>query len=127
MATSHYFQSGVPGGRSSEQLLIEDLIIECMKIYGFDTYYLPRKTVYEDGILNEDALNKYDDAYALEMYMQNVTGFEGDGDLLTKFGVEIKLELSVFIILLPSKNNVFDLSKILILNSFELRLFVILK
>ena len=65
MATSHYFQSGVPGGRSSEQLLIEDLIIECMKIYGFDTYYLPRKTVYEDGILNEDALNSYDDAYAL--------------------------------------------------------------
>ena len=90
MATSHYFQSGVPGGRSSEQLLIEDLIIECMKIYGFDTYYLPRKTVYEDGILNEDALNSYDDAYALEMYMQNVTGFEGDGDLLTKFGVEIR-------------------------------------
>lgn len=90
MATSHYFQSGIPGGRSSEQLLIEDLIIECMKIYGFDTYYLPRTTVYVDGILNEDALNSYDSAYALEMYMQNVNGFEGDGDLLTKFGVEIR-------------------------------------
>jgi len=90
MATSFYFQSGIPGGRSSEQLLMEDLIIECLKIYGFDTYYLPRNAVNEDVILGEDTLNNYESAYPLEMYMQNVSGFEGDGDLMTKFGVEIR-------------------------------------
>lgn len=90
MATSHYFQTGIPGGRNSEQLLMEDIIIECLKIYGFDVYYMPRSTVYEDDILLEDALNTYNSAYPVEMYMQNVNGFEGDGDLLTKFGVEIR-------------------------------------
>ena len=90
MATNFFFQSGIPGGRSSEQLLMEDIIIECLKIYGFDTYYLPRHAMNEDMILGEDVLNKYSSAYPLEMYMQNVTGFEGDGDLMTKFGVEIR-------------------------------------
>ena len=69
---------------------MEDIIIECLKIYGFDTYYLPRHAVNEDVILGEDTLNNYEHAYALEMYMQNVSGFEGDGDLMTKFGVEIR-------------------------------------
>jgi hypothetical protein len=90
MATNFYFQSGIPGGRSSEQLLMEDIIIECLKIYGFDAYYLPRHAVNEDLILGEDTLNKYSSAYPLEMYMQNTSGFEGDGDLMTKFGVEIR-------------------------------------
>lgn len=97
MATSHYFQSGIPGGRSSEQLLMEDLIIECMKIYGFDVYYMPRQTVYQDNILNEDVLNKYDFAYPLEMYMSSNLGFEGEGDLLTKFGVEVR-DTATFIV-----------------------------
>lgn len=90
MPTNFYFQAGVPGGRSSEQLLVEDLIIECLKIYGFDVYYLPRKAMNEDLVLGEDPLNKFSNAFMLEMYMQNITGFEGDGDLLTKFGVEIR-------------------------------------
>ena len=90
MATNFYFQSGVPGGRSSEQLLMEDIIIECLKIYGFDVYYIPRASVNEDDILTEDPLNKYSNAYPLEMYLSNITGFEGEGDLLTKFGVEIR-------------------------------------
>ena len=97
MATNFYFQSGIPGGRSSEQLLMEDIIIECLKIYGLDTYYIPRTTVNEDDILGEDVLNKYSSAYPLEMYMQNVTGFEGDGDLLTKFGVEFR-DTATFIV-----------------------------
>ena len=87
MATNFYFQSGIPGGRVSEKNLMEDLIIECLKIYGFDVYYIPRTTVYEDDVLNEDALNSYDQAYALEMYLANVYGFNGEGDLLSKFGV----------------------------------------
>ena len=97
MATNAYFQSGVPGGRSSEQLLMEDIIIECLKIYGLDTYYLPRHKVNEDAILGEDILNNFEHAYPLEMYMQNVTGFEGDGDLMSKFGVEIR-DTATFIV-----------------------------
>lgn len=69
---------------------MEDLIIECMKIYGFDVYYLPRQTVYEDQILNEDALNNFTRSYPIEMYLSNVMGFQGEGDLLTKFGVELR-------------------------------------
>ena len=97
MATNAYFQSGVPGGRSSEQLLMEDIIIECLKIYGLDTYYLPRQKVNEDTILGEDTLNNFEHVYPLEMYMQNVTGFEGDGNLMSKFGVEIR-DTATFIV-----------------------------
>ena len=90
MAINHYFQSGVPGGRSSEQLLVEDLVIECMKIYGFEVNYMTRKTQNLDDILNEDPLNNYENSYDIEMYMKNVNGFEGDGQLLSKFGVELR-------------------------------------
>lgn len=90
MATNHYFQSGIPGGRSSEQRLMEDIIIECLKIYGFDVYYIPRKTVAYDSILTEDPLNKFEHAYPLEMYLSDVSGFQGENNLLTKFGVEIR-------------------------------------
>ena len=90
MATNFYFQSGIPGGRRSEQNVVEDLIIECLKIYGFDTYYIPRQSVNEDSIFNEDTVQKYTHAYPIEMYMENVDGFEGEGELLSKFGLEIR-------------------------------------
>lgn len=97
MAVNHYFQAGIPGGRASEQLVIEDLIIECLKIYGFDVFYMPRTTVFQDDILVEDALNKFDNAYILEMYMQNVDGFEGEGELLSKFGVELRQQATFLV------------------------------
>ena len=77
--------------------MIEDLVIECLKIYGFDVYYLPRQAVNEDMVLGEDVLNKFTSAYPLEMYLQNTNGFEGDGDLMTKFGVEIR-DTATFIV-----------------------------
>ena len=77
-------------GRTSEQLLYEDMIIECLKIYGHDVYYLPRQTFNKDVILNEDALSNYTFAYAIEMYLTDVQGFQGEGDLLSKFGVELR-------------------------------------
>jgi len=94
---NHYFQSGVPMGRTSEQNLYEDIIIECLKIYGFETYYIPRKSFNRDLILNEDALSTYQFAYPIEMYFKNVTGFGGDGDLMTKFGVEIRDSASLIV------------------------------
>lgn len=97
MATNHYFQAGIPGGRTSEQNLYEDLIIECLKIYGFDVFYLPRDTVYQDGIFNEDAASTFTSSYPIEMYLSNVDGFQGEGDLLSKFGVEIR-DTATFIV-----------------------------
>lgn len=90
MAINHYFQSGIPIGRRSEQNLYEDLIIECLKIYGFEAYYIPRKFNNIDVIFGEDTISSFEHAYPLEMYLQNVNGFEGDGELMSKFGVELK-------------------------------------
>mgnify|MGYP003150473881 FL=1 len=90
MSVNHYFQSGTTIGRNSEQLLHEDLIIECLKIYGFEVFYLPRTSVNLDKIFNEDPLNLYKQCYPLEMYLTDIDGFGGEGDLLTKFGVEIR-------------------------------------
>ena len=96
MATNFYFQSGIPMGKRSESLLHEDLIIECLKIYGFDCMYIPRVEVNRDIILNEDALNKYEDAFPLEAYLENTTGFGGE-QLLSKFGLEIQ-DTATFIV-----------------------------
>ena len=90
MPTNFYFQSGLTSGTTNEQRLIEDLIIESLKIYGQDIYYLPRTQVATDDIFDEDTLSQFNQAYPLEMYIQNVDGFEGQGELFTKFGIEIR-------------------------------------
>jgi hypothetical protein len=90
MPTNFYFQSGLTSGTTNEQRLIEDLIIESLKIYGQDIYYLPRTLVATDNIFDEDTLSQFNQAYPLEMYIQNVDGFEGQGELFTKFGIEIR-------------------------------------
>lgn len=74
----------------SEQDLYEDIIIESLKIYGQDVEYLPRTLVAEDTIFGEDVVSRFDDAYTIEMYLENIDNFEGDQDLFTKFGVEIR-------------------------------------
>ena len=72
--------------------LYEDIIIESMKIYGQDVYYLPRTIVNEDKILSDDVSSSFDASYKIEMYIENAEGFDGEGDLFTKFGVEIRDE-----------------------------------
>ena len=91
MATVNpYFQSGRSIGVSSEQTLYEDLIIESMKIYGWEVYYMPRSVSNPDLILTEDPSNKYEHAFPIEMYLEEVAGFAGDDELITKFGLEIR-------------------------------------
>ena len=82
-------------GHQQSQWLIEDLIIESIKIYGIEVMYMPRTLVAEDTIWGEDTLSKFDDAYPLEMYVKNVDGFEGEGDFLSKFGLEIRDEMTL--------------------------------
>src|SRR6056300_824208 len=73
-----------------EQQLIEDLIIESIKVYGHDVWYVNRSITAKDEILNEDDLSVFDQAYMIEMYIKNVEGFEGEGDFLSKFGLQIR-------------------------------------
>ena len=90
MPTNFFFQNGGGIGQTSEQRLIEDLIIESLKIYGHDTYYLPRTLVKKDTIFDEDTLSSFTQAYPIEMYLENVQGFEGQGDIFTRFGMEVR-------------------------------------
>ena len=75
---------------SGEQDIIEDLTIETIKAMGKDMVYIPRTLVNEDKLFGEDLISKFDDGYQLEMYIQSVDGFEGEGDILSKFGLEIR-------------------------------------
>jgi hypothetical protein len=78
----------------SEQKLIEDLIIESIRIYGFDVFYCPREIKAKNPIFNEDALSEYNRQFLIEMYIKNVEGFEGEGDFLSKFNLQIRDEIT---------------------------------
>jgi len=93
MPRSVYFSQAV----KSEQNLYEDLIIESLKIFGQDVYYIPRTLISRDDILGEDRASKFDDAYLIEAYIENTDGFEGAGDLYQKFGLEIRDEATFVI------------------------------
>lgn len=87
MATSVYFNN-FQG--SQEQFLIEDLVIESIKIYGHDLYYIPRTREAFDPIYGEDTISRFLTPYFVEMYIKSVDGFDGDGDFISKFGLEIR-------------------------------------
>jgi hypothetical protein len=86
MATNLYFSQKV----KSEQDLYENVVIESLKMYGQDVFYMPRSIVAEDTVFSEDVVSKFEDAYQIEMYLENIDGYGGDGDLFTKFGVELR-------------------------------------
>lgn len=87
MATNFFFNNH---SASQEQLLLENLIIESIRIYGQDMYYVPRVLNNFDGIYTEDDNSSYENAYPIEMYIKNVDGFKGDGSFMAKFGIEIR-------------------------------------
>lgn len=73
-----------------EQQLIEDLVAESIKIYGNDVFYCPRSVMNLDEIYGEDPVSEYRSSYMIEMYIRSVDGFEGDGVFLSKFGLQIR-------------------------------------
>jgi len=87
MATNFFFNNFK---NSQEQLLLENLVIESIKIYGEDMYYLPRTLVDQDPIYQSDSISQYNSAYMIEMYIKSVNGFSGDGVFMSKFGLEIR-------------------------------------
>ena len=81
--TNVYFTQGA----KSEQMLIEDIIIESLKIYGQEVFYIPRTLVSKDNILGEDRLSKFTSSFPIEMYFENVDSFDGQGAFIQKFGL----------------------------------------
>lgn len=94
MATNQYFNKF---NKRSEQNLVDDLIIESIQIHGHDFVYLPRTKQKEDLIYGEDVLSKFDDTHDIEMYIKSTDGFQGQGDMLTKFGIEIKDQATLWV------------------------------
>lgn len=86
MATNPYFSQKY----RPEQDLYEDLIIESIKMYGQDVYYLPREIVEKEDIFLDSIQSQFSDAYKVEVFIENAEGFEGEGDLFTKFGIELR-------------------------------------
>lgn len=90
MATNFFFNNFQA---SQEQLLLENLVIESIKIYGHDVYYIPRKLNNYDEVYGADDTSSYETAYPIEMYIKSIDGFSGDGEFLSKFGVEIRNQI----------------------------------
>lgn len=88
MPTNVYFNTGT----KPEQRLYEDLIIEQLRAFGQDVYYLPRKLVNEDTLFGEDTLSSFNDAYQVEMYLDNIEGYEGQKEMMTRFGLDMQDE-----------------------------------
>ena len=90
MATNLYFQNVTS---HAEQELINELTSEVIKIHGLDVLYIPRKLIKEDPLLGEDVLAQFDEAYEIEMYLKSTEGFGGEGDLVSKFGLDVRDEV----------------------------------
>ena len=84
-------------GSANEQRLIQELINEQLKIYGVEVTYIPRKFVRKETIIKEVSSSKFDDNFALEAYVSNYEGYSGSGDILTKFGMSLKDELTLIV------------------------------
>lgn len=91
MATNFFFNNFQS---SQEQVLIEDLMIESIKIYGHDVFFLPRDTGSVDSIFKEDESRSYSSAVPVEMYIKNIEGFAGEGDFLSKFNIQIRDQIT---------------------------------
>ena len=84
--TNVYFTHGTRG----EQMLIEDLIIESLRMYGNEVFYIPRTLVSKDNILGEDRLSQFKVSFPIEMYFENVDSYGGQGAFIQKFGLMIE-------------------------------------
>ena len=93
MATNTYFTQGTTG----EQDLVGSLVVEQIKMFGKDVYYIPRTLVKSDDTFGEDTLSKFTGAFLLEAYIEDASGFRGDGDMFSKFGVRISDQVTFIV------------------------------
>jgi len=92
MATNVFFDNY---SNFNEQQLVEDLVIESIKMYGVDVIYITRVDGAIDKVFNEDDLPLYNETFEFETYVKNVDGFEGEGDFLSKFGLQIRDQMTL--------------------------------
>ena len=93
MARTTFFTHGT----RNEQFLLQNLVEEHLKMFGMDILYCPREIMHKDGVFNEEVIGEFNDAYIIEAYMENFDGFQGGGDLLTKFGVAQTDEITMVV------------------------------
>ena len=107
---SNYASAGRLKANASaqEQKFIENLVVESIEIYGQDIYYVPRTIVNKDSIFEEDSDGKFETAKAIRAYVNNVEGWEGQGELLTKFGIRIEDKTTFIFSREKFKENVDD-------------------
>ena len=84
-------------GSQSEQRLVQNLINEQLQIYGVKVTYIPRKFVRKQTIIKEVQSSAFDDNFLLEAYVNTYEGYGGQGDIMTKFGVSLRDELTLTI------------------------------
>ena len=84
-------------GSQSEQRLIQSIINEQLTIYGVEVTYIPRKYVNRDTVFREIEASRFDDNFLLEAYVDTYEGYTGAGDIMTKFGVSLKDDLTITI------------------------------
>jgi hypothetical protein len=84
-------------GSTGEQRLVQDLINEQLRMYGQDIVYLPRKIINKKTVIKEIVASKFDDSFRIEAYLMNYQGFGGQGDILSKFGVQTTDQLTLII------------------------------
>ena len=84
-------------GTRNEQFLQQNLVEEYIKMFGMDILYIPRQLIAKDGVFNEEVVSQFDDSYIIEAYLENFDGFQGGGDLLTKFGIRQTDEITMVI------------------------------
>lgn len=96
MPLNPYFSSeNRTQGSLNEQMVLEDLVEESIKIWGQEFFYIPRELVAKDEILGEDRLSKFKNAYPIEMYVETPQGFVGQGEFVSKFGLYIEQSIQV--------------------------------
>ena len=93
MALNPHFLQGSRG----EQRLVQSLINEHLKIYGVEVTFIPRKFVNQSTIIEEVTASKFDDNFLIEAYVENYDGYAGAGDVLTKFGMSLRDEVTLTI------------------------------
>ena len=94
----------------NEQNLVDDLVIESIQIYGIDTFYVTRNIQNVDRMFNEDRVSVFNAAYNTEMYISSVDGFGGEGDFLSKFGLQIRDQVTFVIAVRTFERNVIRLT-----------------
>ena len=94
MAVNSVFHTSNLHSLATERSLYQNLVKEAIQIYGHDVYYVNRETVALDNILGEDALSKYTNAEPIEMYVEDNTGFGGDKEIISQFGLENRNEIT---------------------------------